>query len=994
MDGAVKLDKTAERRQVTILHCDIVNSTAIVDSLDPEDVLLLMEANLNKWTKIVEEFRGTFVGYTGDGFQAYFGYPFAREDAAVDALTAALQVSRMFAAQDNKPQKELECRIGIATGQVVVGQPNMEQIGRRIVAFGSTPCLATRLEQAAKPGHILIDSATRKLTEGRFVFREVGPIQAKGFKHDVNAWEVVRKRRPGSRFDPSHLSPYVGRSKELESLSSQWQSVVSGEGQVILLHGEAGIGKSRLAFELERTLGSDIGKSFRFQCSSVSTSTPLHPWVHWAQCFANIQQQDGPETVHTKLHDTFHNKLGYPRELLNFFEAIMGLSPTGTEDSGEPPPENMLMALQQALVESLVKTAKDAPIFVLIEDIHWMDASTEGLIELLVERTSKERIFLVLTCRPENVPSFAGPHVTSVCLTRLDDEDVSALVATFFSEDERTGYEAALMSTIEKCEGNPLFVEEFSKHYLEHESPVSLASEHRSNIGEVPFLLQGSLLERIDAAGRGKEIAQLAAVIGPEFDLEILIKLSGDSPESVHQVLDQLNELNILNRVTAGDRVIYAFRHALLRDAVYSSLLHTARSAIHLNVASVLAGAGQTYSAEIIARHFEYGNDLDSAFIYWLEAGQHALQSGATPEAVNLLASALRVAQDLEETPQRLQDLTSMYLAYGHALNASLGVAAEPIKYFQKAEELAERLDDVELILESLDWQFGVQFNAGELRACREPAMKMKRLGLTSHDRRATASGFQGLGMAHFMRGEFTVARNEFEQGLEASGDYISGKHCFPSMSLSYLAWTNFILGVLPEAVSCAERAIASARRESPHAIAAALSNCSYVYQCIGDVDKVYAFTDELLEYAKKHGELIILERGNMTRNWAECISGRNDSAIDAIEAHINLLLGSGEEIEVTYHLGVLADLQIRQGRYADADKSLDKALQFASKNGENFYVSELYRLKAHFLKRSPDARARDDGCRYLLMAENTAKSQQAKAWLTQLAIHSEATVN
>lgn len=991
----MRLHETAERRQVTILHCDIVNSTVIVDSLDPEDVLSLMEATLANWTAIIKEFRGTFVGYTGDGFQAYFGYPYAHEDAAVDALSAALEVSRMFAAQDDEIQKELECRIGVATGQVVIGQPDHdEQFGRVLLAFGSTPCLAARMEQAANPGHILIDDATRRLTTGRFVFREVGTIPAKGFKHDVEAWQVVRKRLPGPRFDASQLSRYVGRQRELEILHSKWQSMAAGEGQVVVVHGDPGIGKSRLIFEFEQSLGGSIGRSFQFQCSSLNTSTPLHPWIHWVQRFANIQQQDDADTVHSKLYEALHDRLGLGADDVASMEAIMGLSHAGAGAPDQPPPQKMLMALQEALVDNLISAARDTMLFVLLEDVHWIDASTQAMLQLLVERVRTEKIFLMLTSRPEKVPSFDWPHVTYLPLTKLDRDAVSELVAAFNADEDGVVDDAALLSTIEKCDGNPLFVEEISKYYLEQKSPVSLGGDPVSGDDHVPVLLQGSLLERIDTAGKGKEIAQLASVIGPEFDRDIIMQLSDAGSDDIQQSLDELVGLNILSRNAFNDRVFYAFRHALLRDAVYSSLLHSVRSAVHRKVGTLLAGERQTYSAEVIARHFETAGDRDSAFVYWLEAGQHALQSGATEEAVSLLASAVNNAPDADETPHRLHDLTSMYLAYGHALNASGGAAAEPITYYRKAEELAVRMEDTELTLEALDWQFGVLFNAGELAASTEPAGKLKQLGLAVDDPAVLTSGYQASGMVHFMRGEFTDACDELQQGIEVAGDYVSGKHCFPSMSLSYLAWTYFVLGLPQKARSCAGQAIASARNESPHAIATALSNCSYVYQCIGAIDMVYACADELHEHAQKHGELMYVNRCIMTRSWADCMSGCEDNSLDAIKEHIGHLLASSEEVEITYHLGVLADLQIRREQYADANVTLDKALMFAGKNQEEFYVPELYRLKAVVRESGPDELMLDDDTNYIAMAEKLAASQSAEAWLDRLSQEAPETVN
>ncbi len=986
----MKLKETAERRQITVLQCDIVNSTVIVDALDPEDVLSIMESNLNNWVRIVEAHRGIFVSYTGDGFHAYFGYPIAREDAAANAVSAGLDVSRMFAKQDNAVQRELECRIGIATGQVVVGRPSVPQIGQHFVAFGSVPSLAARLEQAASPGNVLVDQATMKLAGTQFQFREIGVVPAKGFKQDVRAWEAVQERRPVRRFDTSDLTPYVNRSDELGMLSDRWQSVMAGKGQVVVLQGEAGIGKSRLVYEFEQSLGSHLETAFRFQCSSQNTSTALHPWFHWVLRYGDIRRQDTAETIHAKLADSLHSTLGFSREVVAASEAVMGVQTADPGRVDAPSSQKVLSRLQRALVRNIINAAKDAPLYVLVEDVHWMDASTEGLIRLLVARVRRKKIFLMLTSRPQEVPSFDYPHVTNLTLGKLEDEAVSELVANFFESGDETIDQSALMSTIGKCEGNPLFVEEFSKHYIEQKSPDSLAVAQRSRGVDLPVLLQASLLERIDTAGEGKEIAQLASVIGREFDRDILIKLSEQPEDDVDAMLDQLGTLGILSPNRFKDRAFFAFRHALVREAVYSSLLTKAREAIHLRVARLLVDARQTYSAETIARHFEHGGDQNSAFDYWLEAGQHALESGATTEAVNLLGSALRMTRRLAERDRRLDDLASANLSYALALNASHGVVAEPIKYFRKAEKLAARVNKTEMLLESLDWQFGMQFNAGELGAAKGPAQKIKRLGIALGDRRALASGSQGLGMVHFMRGELTKARREFEQGLEAAGDYVSGVHCFPSMSLSYLAWTYFILGRSSKAASSAKSAIASARKESsesPHALATALSNCSYVFQCLGDVENVYACAAELVEHARKHGELMYLKRGVMTRRWADFVSGVEDHSIEAIRDHIDLLLESKEEIEVTFHLGVLADLQIRKGRYADALSSIDQALKIAHKNDEFFYVAELYRLKAHVFDVGPKALSTGDDRDYIAMAKATARAQKAKAWLEKLAV-------
>jgi tetratricopeptide (TPR) repeat protein len=343
------------------------------------------------------------------------------------------------------------------------------------------------------------------------------------------------------------------------------------------------------------------------------------------------------------------------------------------------------------------------------------------------------------------------------------------------------------------------------------------------------------------------------------------------------------------------------------------------------------------------------------------------------------------MAGSLAEAPEILDDLTTLNLSYGLALNYSRGVAANPLKYFRRAEELSTKLGNTELTLEALDWQFGLHFNAGELTSSKAPAEKIKQLGLNLNHPTAIAGGCQGLGMAKFMLGHFREAREEFELGLRAAGERVSGAHCYPSMSLSYLAWTLFVLGNTSDAMICADRAIESARQESSHALATALSNCCYVYQCVGDIDKIHERTAEAVEYTRRHGEQMYLRRAIIIRSWADCITGNDDRIIQTITDHIDFLLRSKEEIEVTFLLGILADTQIKYERYWDAQASLHRALEIAKNNQENFYLSELFRLKARLTQIDAENFSPEDGTDFLAKARQIAESQHAKAWLDRL---------
>jgi class 3 adenylate cyclase len=974
---------SAERRQVTVLHVDIVNSTALVDHLDPEAVMAIMQAYLEDCKVIVSRFHGALSAYTGDGFEAYFGYPIGKEDSAANAVYAAIAILEMMTVSiDRLP---FECRMGIATGQAVVDQPGISGVGRNVLAFGSVPHLAARLEQSARPNRVLVDRVTKKMCEGRFAFTNIGFLRLKGFNDEFEAWEVQEAFGRAMRFAASELSPFVGRDAEIQLLLSRWQAVRAGFGQVVVLIGEPGIGKSRLAYEQQKLLRTESGATFRFQCLPQFISSPLHPWVHNVKRFASIQQNDTTEESAGKLSRYFA-KIGLSSRATSICAKLMGLESIDatTPDHAN---ENMLLAIQNELIAHIVSRAQAGPIFLLVEDVQWIDASTMYLMQALIRAANKQKILILMTSRPEGNPFSAQSNVTSLILPKLDSDSISQLIGKLAAHKHRSLSRQALASIEQRSEGNPLFIEEFTKHYLELED--SAKSDLSKPEKEIPNLLQSLLMARIDRAGEGKKLAQLASVIGSDFNLEILEDLSQEPREEVQQQLSELVNLGIL-RNADSEKISYQFSHALLKDAIYSSLLRATQRQLHLQIAEYLEGdenSGHKVSAEIIAYHFELGGDNNKAFHSWLNAGQRALQAGATEEAAELLARALKLSSVLEQTMENMESLMQLYSSYGVALNASRGIAANPILYHKKAEELSAKLGHTEMQLEALDWQFGLHFNAGELVSSKAPSERIKEIGYKLNHTIAIASGCQGLGMTQFMLGNFIEARNEFELGLMTGKDSISTIHCFPSMSLSYFAWTLFVLGEDVKAHDCACRAIVSARNESSHAVATALSNCSYVFQCLGDVQKVYETTEELVSHTKKYGEQMYLRRGMIIRSWADCITKQDPGPIADMSSHIDFLLQSREEIETTFLLGLLAETQIRFGLLLDAQVALDRAMELSDRNEERFYLAELYRLKGALAQRGRHGPASGKAEQLRTKAREVANAQNAKAWLQRLSL-------
>ena len=412
----------------TILHCDIVDSTSFVARLDPEETMSLLRAYMDRCAAIVGIYDGTLATYTGDGFQAYFGFPIAQEDPAVDAAMAALEVQRMLSTPDSALPHELVCRIGIATGRVVVSQRGQGKTEKIVEAFGTTTHLAARLEQAATPGSIFIDSVTTELCRDRILLQEIGTILAKGFEQDIEVWEVLGPRPTTRRFATSKLSQFVGRKPEFNALARCWAASQTGHGQMVMIVGDAGIGKSRLMYEFQKTLPREQVGVVQFQCSRQHSSTPLHPWIHSVQRFAEILNVDA-ETKRVRLKDYLCTILRLPEHVFEASAQLFGAADAGMQSVSDISPRHLLQELQRALVDSLKSFARDFPILVVVEDVQWLDASTLDVIRKLADGLTTERIFLALTARSNQEPDIGSYQMERIKLRRLSDSSVRDLIS-------------------------------------------------------------------------------------------------------------------------------------------------------------------------------------------------------------------------------------------------------------------------------------------------------------------------------------------------------------------------------------------------------------------------------------------------------------------------------------------------------------------------------------------------------------------------------------
>ena len=949
----MEFQDSAERRLLTILHCDLVDSTRLVDGLDPEEFLALMEQFLTSAQKIVDDYQGVIAGYTGDGFEAYFGFPVVSESPTTDAVGAAFDIVEALDHFNLSAQYRLECRIGVATGVVVIGSAKRIELGRRLFAFGTTPHLAARLQSVAETGKIVVDNDTQRLASKHFTFAHTGDQQLKGFEDEVSTYEVIAPVSTVSRFDytSTPLTPIIGRQYVLDVLDGRWKAVLEGEGQLVFLYGEAGMGKSRSIHEFEQSIEEQVFFTYRFQCSSQHVSTPLHPWLHYLIDLLQFQPDDTHDIRQVKLHKILDGELNLSPEHQDFCATLLGVTEAHEQATVAAAPGNMLSTLQSALIDHVVRQAQERPILVIVEDEQWIDATSElGLAEL-VDRSLDVPVLVCVTGRPSSQSITKYPHATTLSLTRLSRSEVRIMVSEIASSMEQDINPDLVEKIVEKCDGNPLYIEEIASMCLEKspgEVEVAMGFQ-RSDIGQIPVTLQASLLARVDRIHTGKEIAQLASVIARTFDEALLREIDVLSDLNVRTGLDELVQSNILTcKVKEGVRV-YEFRHALIRDAIYESLLNDRKKRYHAVIADYYLAQSKSNTAlrpELIAQHYDLADDWRQAFSLWVRAGERTLRSGATHETVSQLTAALKYESLAEQDDSMRHDLLRMHMACGIALNALGGVGADPYRHFHRAAELAALVGDQAHTAMALDWQFGVDFNAGNLVRAKGSAQTLRELGDRNPSSIAYVAGSQALGMVNFMLGRFETAEEYFIDLLSKKSNVVSDVHCYPSMSLSYLAWTQYALGKDDSARKSAMSAIDSAQYESSHSMTTALSNGSYVFQCLGDHRRVVTCTDQLIKHCKKYGEYVYCIRGQFMQCWLDTLDSEDDTRLTEMREYLALLVDAKEEIEMTYLFGLMADAEHRRGRNSDAKRTLDKAYSLVEQNNERFYVRELDRLK------------------------------------------------
>jgi class 3 adenylate cyclase len=678
--SARALPRDAERRQLTVLFCDLVGSTELSAWLDPEDMGAVIGAYQECCAEVVKRWDGHVAKYMGDGMLAYFGWPRAHEDDAERAVRAGLEL--IEAVGKLKPEADLSllARVGIATGRVVVGDLIGEGAAQEAAVVGDTPNLAARLQALAEPGAVVISSSTRRLVGGLFELTDLGPKSLKGFAEPLAAFRVEGEGRAEGRFEARQttgLTPLVGREEEISLLLRRWRQASDGEGQVILLSGEPGIGKSRLVREVRGRLEGEPHIRLLYQCSPHHTTSPLHPVIEQLERAAGVERDDPPETRLDKLATLLAPGTGRLDEAIPLIAALLGIPPGERYPLPDLTSQRQKQRTLEVLVDQLDGLAAKQPVLLVYEDVHWIDPTTLDLLGLAIERVQRLAVLLLITFRSEFIPPWSGrPHVSALALTRLGRRDGAALVERVVREKTLPAEVSAQIVT--KTDGVPLFVEELTKAVLES-GLLRDAGDRYELSGPLPPLaipstLHDSLLARLDRLALVKEVAQIGAAIGREFSHALLAAVAERPEAELEAALDQLVSSELVFRRGAPPEATYSFKHALVRDAAYGTLLKSKRQHLHARIVQVLEERfpeAVQMQPELLAYHCTEAGLAEMAIDYWHKAGQRAIGRSAMAEAVAQLRMGLELLQGLPSAPDRDRREFHLQTSLGMALNHS-----------------------------------------------------------------------------------------------------------------------------------------------------------------------------------------------------------------------------------------------------------------------------------------------------------------------------------
>ena len=989
----------AERRQLTVMFCDLAGSTELSQQLDPEDLREINRAYLDACKAAIERYEGYVARYMGDGVLAYFGFPQAHEDDAERAVHAGLAVVESVLGLDvamrDTQNIELAVRVGIATGPVVVGDLIGEAASQESAVVGETPNLAARLQALASRNAVVIGPGTQLLVMGRFEYENLGNHQLKGIAERIQAWRIIAPVAADSRFAAAHqsdLTPMVGREHEIGLLLERWQQAKEGNSQMMLLSGEAGIGKSRITETLQERVTRDNPVCLLYQCSPYHTNSALYPIIEQLKRTAQFDPRDPPGVRLEKLESL----LG-PTEIESaspLYAALLSIPSEGRYAALEMTPERQKEQTLEALVSRIEELSRNQPLLLIFEDVHWADPSSLELLELTIARVQRIPVLAVITFRPEFSPPWSEhTQVTSLTLSRFTRN--LALTMVDRVTHGKSLPEAVQQQIIEKTDGVPLFVEELTKAILEsnlltEESDRYTLSGTLSGLA-IPATLHDSLMARLDRLVKGKSIAQVGAAIGREFSRKLLESIGALQPSELDQALDELVDSGLIFRQGNGPGTSFIFKHALVQEAAYESLLRGTRRVLHERIAEallILFPETSESQPELLAHHYTRADNKEHAIKYWLQAGQRAAKNSANLEAVGHLTAGISVLLELSESKQRDQQELDFQLALCSPLMTTKGWGSKvTAATYARIRELCTLLGETRKMLPVLNGEYMYELSLAHFQVARGKAAELLQLGEQHQDVEAILQGHRIMGWVSLYLGEFTVSRTHIDQVLRLydpekhEGLKFRYAHDSRVAALCVRAILQSLCGYPEQAKKTTTEALDYARsiNHTP-TLAYALTFAGALPATLQpDPQKAGDYAAEIVSLSEQI-------RSEMWLGFGRVIGGWSAGTQIAYKDGLQLIQQGLENLETTApnpwrpgFLLLLAEVHLNGGETQQALSTLENALQLAEQTGERIWIAGIHLLFGKVILSQDSNNLQDAEARFQ-QALNVATDQGAKS--------------
>jgi class 3 adenylate cyclase/predicted ATPase len=990
-----KVEEVAERRQVTVMFSDLVGSTALAARLDPEDMREVIAAYHTSVAEAVRRFDGFVAQYLGDGVLVYFGYPQAHEDDAERAVRVGLELVATVVTL--KTHASLKIRVGIATGLVVVG----DLIGTGPGIIGETPNLAARLQGVAEPNMVVIAESTRRLLGNLFELQDLGAKRLKGIEDPVRTWAALRSSAVGSRFDAlraTRLTPLVGREEECELLLRRWLKAKAGEGQVVLLSGEAGIGKSRLTAALLERLAGEPYTRLRYFCSPQHLASAFYPFIGQMERAAGLTHDDSVQARLDKIDALLMQNTTSPQDSALIAE-MLSLPNDGRYPVLALTPEQRRQRTLDALIAQMEALARRHPVLIIFEDAHWADPTSLELFDRVVGRIRTLHALLVVTLRPELAPPWSSrPHVTTLTLHRLTDGQIEEMV------DDVVGHRLLpsriRRAIIERSDGIPLFVEEMTKAVLEAGSEVPTSNADAAVAPPthlVPVSLHASLMARLDRLGPAKMVAQIGAAIGREFSHSLLAAVASQTQAELESGLDRLMHAGLLFRRSAPPHAIYLFKHALVQDVAYSTLLRGQRRTLHGRIAEALEmqfGDIADSQSELLARHCTEAGLTAKAARQWAKAAYGSLARSALVEAADQFTRALAQLRALPMTSALRQEEIKLQVELANALMQTKGSAAPETKVaidqagalIKRAEELGEPPEDQLLFFSVLFGAWIKSFVAFDGKAVRELAAQFLALAQKKGATVPIMIGHRLMGSSLQLTGDIAPGRVHYDQALALYDSAIHRPFVarFGQDNLvTILCWRSvglWLLGYPEAALAGSERGLKEAREiDQVAALMFALSITNVTRLLCRHYAMAGSLAKELFALADEKGAPLWRANAIIQQGCALAHTGTAFNSAQMISSGIAEFRSTGATVR-PWQLSFLAMVRAELCQFDDAWNTIDEAIAAMETTGEKWYEAEVNRVAGEIALMMPQ-RDESKAHTYFARAMESARKQQAKSW-------------